>query len=346
VYEDFFIEVHAVEYADGCSRIVPKQFRKSIALALLYSIHLHVRECLGTILNCRGTINPLAQLSWPHKPSCPILLHPFCTTLLHAVEYADGCSRIVPRQFRQSIALALFYCIHHHHYSAELFFRCRSLSAKEPLIIGFFCGKWPMNILHVVDHHFPQKNPIIVQEDFLNCLGTILLHPSLFYCIRSQLSWHYDTKLLHNLMRHKTNAQPNALCRGTILVHPSLFYCIHSQCVCCRVCCSVLQFVLQCVMQCVSVCVWVQCALYHYSTASIPNCLGTILNCLRTINPLAQLTKSIVSAVLYCIHLHVRKCLGTILKCLGPVNPRALFYCIHLALLYCMQESMQMDAVE
>jgi len=27
-------------------------------------------------------------------------------------------------------------------------FSCRSLFAKEPLIVGLFCGKWPMNIRH------------------------------------------------------------------------------------------------------------------------------------------------------------------------------------------------------
>ena len=194
VHENFCKEVHAVEYADGCSRIVPKQFRKSTALALLYSIHLHVRECLSTILNCRGTINPLAQLSWPYKSSGAFLLHPFCTTLLHAEEYADGCSRIVPRQFRQSIALALFYW---EIFSLQVIFRKRATNHRV--------------LLRKVTHEYTacSRSSLSAKEPY-NCARgfselswhnstasvTILLHP---FSIVLAL-WH--TKLLHNLIRH------------------------------------------------------------------------------------------------------------------------------------------------
>jgi len=84
-------------------------------------------DCLGSIVlhpsACSQVSGHNSQMSWPCKPSCPILLHPSCTTVLHAGEYADGCSRIVPRQFRQSIALALLY------YKQYIY---GSFSAKEP----------------------------------------------------------------------------------------------------------------------------------------------------------------------------------------------------------------------
>jgi len=57
---------------------------------------------------------------------------------------------------------------------ACIFFSCRSLSAKEPIAIGLFCGKYPIKTRHLADTgwrryigclvligHCPQKSPII-----------------------------------------------------------------------------------------------------------------------------------------------------------------------------------------
>jgi len=41
------------------------------------------------------------------------------------------------------------------HMSQASYASCRSLSAKEPLIIGLFCGKWPMNIRHLMHLRYP-----------------------------------------------------------------------------------------------------------------------------------------------------------------------------------------------
>ena len=46
---------------------------------------------------------------------------------------------------------------------------CRFLSAKEPLIIGFFCGKWPAKIRHPMH----RRHPVSVVVEFLkHYLGT------------------------------------------------------------------------------------------------------------------------------------------------------------------------------
>jgi len=49
---------------------------------------------------------------------------------------------------------------------------CTSFSAKEPLIIGLFCGKWSMKIRHPMALHHPVWLPLNVWRDVFNCCST------------------------------------------------------------------------------------------------------------------------------------------------------------------------------
>jgi len=48
-----------------------------------------------------------------------------------------------------------FSCCMASHMSQASFASCRSLSEKEPLILGLFCGKWPINIRHLMHLQYP-----------------------------------------------------------------------------------------------------------------------------------------------------------------------------------------------
>jgi len=48
--------------------------------------------------------------------------------------------------------------------NAQNALNCRSLSAKEPLITGLFCGKRPIQIRHSVHPHNPVPNGLLESE--------------------------------------------------------------------------------------------------------------------------------------------------------------------------------------
>ena len=77
---------------------------------------------------------------------------------------------------------------------------CRSFFAKEPLIIGLFCGKWSLKIGHIMGLQHPvwqiplqnlhPRNPPPWETRFSNSLVQILLEISIWICtVRYREIW-------------------------------------------------------------------------------------------------------------------------------------------------------------
>jgi len=187
--------------------------------------------------------------------------------------------------------------IHKSHLMHRMPYKCRSLFAKEPLIIGLFCGKWaikiskvtrrvfskffsrfckfwkvsPMSILHsnlstgwrrcigclICIGHFLQKSPILNGSFAKSDLRLTASYESSPPCGKKFFCQNQKNILFENRYPPRRASDSESYC--------SVLQCVAVCCsvlLCVAVCCSVLQCVAVCcsVLQCVAVwCSVLQC---------------------------------------------------------------------------------------
>jgi len=111
----------------------------------------------------------------------------YCISTFYHPAYHAGLHYIDIHKFR-----------HPTYRAAKMHRSCRSLSAKEPLIIGLFCGKWPVKIRHPTHLRHPVPHVIL-----LVCSIWIIAKEPLIvglFCGKQPMKIKHPTHLRHPIL--------------------------------------------------------------------------------------------------------------------------------------------------
>ena len=99
---------------------------------------------------------------------------------------------------------------------------CRSLSAKEPLFIGFFCGKWPIKIRHPIHLRQPLCmclllcSVLLYKHIFLRVCVCVCVRMSVYVCM--SVFWLNSSKSWGSLEHHVAGAIIKKILKVQIIV--------------------------------------------------------------------------------------------------------------------------------